>query len=488
MEKTLKINLEEKHSISPYLYMQFMEPLGVCDTSVDAAWNFKQDKWHDKVIDKTKELAPTMLRYGGCFASYYHWKEAVGPQSQRVPMYNYVWGGYYQNQVGTHEFIDFCRQVGAEPLLQVNMQGEGLSFYNKPWKDGSIRAGTVEEAAEWVDYCNNPDNALRISHGVKDPYNVKFWQIGNETSYSIEGEIGFTGEQCADVTRKFARKMKETDPSIKTIGWGDIIMNWQNPDHKDDTWCEKMSKVDEVDMIAFHHHANSGLPDSPLSGNDFRKDWENTWKHFMHSHKSLEATIARMRAGRGDKRLAMTEGHFTFPGKNRGSALMTWAAGVAYARWHNVIMRNSDVLDIATLADFCGNIWQSNALMIPTPIHAGQCYLMPVAEVMALYGRHQGQKAVDVVCDGAVDVVASRTGNKIFLHLANTDMNAPQQLKLDLGGAKAAGIVMEAINAHADDEITPINLDVFKSETTTVEGDTIVLQPCAVAAVEITLA
>ena len=66
---TLKIDKNEKHTISPYLYMQFMEPLGTCDSSVDAAWDFAEEKWYDKVIDKTRELAPTMIRFGGCFAS-----------------------------------------------------------------------------------------------------------------------------------------------------------------------------------------------------------------------------------------------------------------------------------------------------------------------------------------------------------------------------------------------------------------------------------
>ena len=42
---TLKIDLQKKHRISPYLYMQFMEPLGVADASVDAAWDFLEHKW-----------------------------------------------------------------------------------------------------------------------------------------------------------------------------------------------------------------------------------------------------------------------------------------------------------------------------------------------------------------------------------------------------------------------------------------------------------
>ena len=68
---------------------------------------------------------------------------------------------------------------------------------------------------------------------------------------------------------------------------------------------------------------------------------------------------------------------------------------MAYARCHNVIHRHSDVLDIATLADFCGNIWSSNALMIPTPIHSGECYLMPVGAIMALgYSMQEAKRAL----------------------------------------------------------------------------------------------
>ena len=121
-----------------------------------------------------------MIRFGGCFASYYHWKEAVGPMEKRVPMVNYCWDGLYSNHVGTHELIDFCRQINADPLIVVNMESDGRQHWAHP-KPGVDRCGSAEEAAEWVDYCNNPDNALRKSHGHNDPYNVKFWQIGNET-------------------------------------------------------------------------------------------------------------------------------------------------------------------------------------------------------------------------------------------------------------------------------------------------------------------
>ena len=128
----LHIDPREQHKISPYLYMQFMEPLGVCDSSVDAAWDFVEDRWNDNLIETVRRLAPTMVRFGGCFASYYHWREAVGPMRERIPMINYCWGGMHANHVGTHEVVDFCHRVGAEPLMVVNMESDGRYGLSKP--------------------------------------------------------------------------------------------------------------------------------------------------------------------------------------------------------------------------------------------------------------------------------------------------------------------------------------------------------------------
>ena len=164
---TIKVGTEKRHEISPYLYMQFMEPLGVCDAAVDTAWDLWENEWYPGVIEKVRELGPTMVRFGGCFASYYHWREAVGPRKERIPMINHCWGGIYHNQIGTHEVIDFCRKVDAEPLIVVNMESEGLLFWQEP-KNDICRKGTAEEAADWVSYCNDPDDPLRRAHGQRD--------------------------------------------------------------------------------------------------------------------------------------------------------------------------------------------------------------------------------------------------------------------------------------------------------------------------------
>ena len=66
----LTVDIQPKFSLSPYLYMQFMEPLGTTDGSVEAAWNFLRDEWREDLIEVTKELAPTLIRWGGCYSSY----------------------------------------------------------------------------------------------------------------------------------------------------------------------------------------------------------------------------------------------------------------------------------------------------------------------------------------------------------------------------------------------------------------------------------
>src|SRR5471030_3319834 len=113
----IQIDPTPTFKLSPYLYMQFMEPLGTTDGSVAAAWDHQRNVWRKDVVDAANELNPTMMRWGGCLSSFYRWKEAVGPRAQRTPMLNVLWGGTESNQVGTDEFLDFCSQTRAEPLL-----------------------------------------------------------------------------------------------------------------------------------------------------------------------------------------------------------------------------------------------------------------------------------------------------------------------------------------------------------------------------------
>ncbi len=477
----IQIDLKPKHTISPYLFMQFAEPLGTADSSVDAGWDYLENQWHPKLISKIRELGPGMIRWGGCFASYYHWREAVGPREKRVPMHNLCWDGIYSNQVGTAEFVQLCRLVNAEPLMVVNMESDGRMHWAYP-KPGMDRLGTASEAADWVQYANDPDDALRICHGAMEPYKIRWWQIGNETSYD---KFGFDCETAAQKTLEFGRAMHAADPDIHLLAWGDS------------GWAPRMCEVagEEISHIAFHHHFNSGLPDSPLLGTEYRKDPDLTWEHMMHTYKSLEAMIAKMReqVAPYGKRLAMTEGHYSLRGRNRCEVLSSWGAGVSYARCLAVIEKAADILDIATLADFFGNRWQVNALMLPTPIRDGNAYLQPVGEVMKLFSHHIGSHALDCTVhdnDGApVDAVSSisEDGKTVYLHLVNTNRTASREIVLDIPGQTITAVKAFEISHDSAEEITQLTPELFWPEEKTVSGTAYSLPAAGVAALEIKL-
>ncbi len=422
----LAVDPAPRFELSPYLYMQFMEPLGVTDSSVDAAWDFLAGCWRPDVVEITKVLAPALIRWGGCFCSYYRWREGVGPREKRPPMVNLLWGGVYHNQVGTVEFADFCRQVGAEALVVVNFQSDG----RKAWAvlpSGEVRSGDAAEAAAWVDYSNNPDNAERKRHGRAEPLDIKLWQIGNETSYDPDG---FSCETAARKTVEFARAMRKADSRIRLIGWGE------------GDWAARMCEIagGELDYIAFHNGFGAGGEGSPLRGIEYRKDPDRTWEYLLRACEAQAAKIKDMRARVAPygKPIALTECHFVLSGRNRNEVLSTWAAGVAYAAVMHVHERNGDVLKVATLADFCGTRWQNNAIMIPVP--GGRSFMMPVAMVASLYRRHTGAKAVTVTrAPDGLDVTASRTGDKVFLHVVNTRRTRSVTARFAVDGMAIAG-------------------------------------------------
>jgi len=425
--------------LSPYLFMQFMEPLGATDGSVEAAWDHPRDDWREDVVAITRELGPTMMRWGGIFADFYRWREGVGPRESRPPMLNLLWGGIESNQVGTNEFVDFCRRVGAEPLICVNFESDGRRQYMAV--RGHVRTADANEAAAWVAYAA--------------PLGVRHWQIGNETSYDRNG---FDLETAARKTVEFAKAMRAADPAIQLIAWGDS------------GWAPRMAEIagEHVQYLAFHHMFDPDDPRRPvLRGELYRRDPDATWAQLMAAWQPADAKIRSVRDTLGARKipLAMTECHFVIPGRDRGDVVASWAAGVSYARILNTHQRHGDVLRIATAADFCGTRWQNNAVIIPTPKGNNRAYLQPVARVMQLYRHHIGSHAIKVTgAPDGLDVVASRRDNTVYLQVANTQRTRSITAAIRMAGATIkSGRVFE-IAADPSVEVSYLNAaDVMKT-------------------------
>ena len=120
------------------------------------------------VIDLVKPLNLGLVRYpGGNFVSGYKWEDTIGPKENRPTRLELAWGTIETNQFGLHEFVAWCRKIGAEPYLAVNLGTRG-----------------PEEARNLVEYCNHPGGTywsdLRRKNGAEEPFNIKYWGLGNE--------------------------------------------------------------------------------------------------------------------------------------------------------------------------------------------------------------------------------------------------------------------------------------------------------------------
>lgn len=486
----ISIKKNRKHKISPYLFMQFAEPLGCADSSIDAAWDWLNERWHPGAVDMIKQLAPPMIRWGGCFSSYYHWYEAVGPQHERVPMLNLCWDGIYANMVGTCELAELVKKIKSELLFCVNFESDGRKRWAEP-KTGMNRSGNAEEAADWVRYCNDPDHQLRKSHGYCEPFNIRYWQVGNETSYD---PTGFSADENAALAPKFIKKMREADPSLKFIVWGDgLNAAWRERYSRGDTcdWAEKVceSVADSSCMVAFHNHFGDTADYQILEGMNYRKDADLTWEKTLQASVDFENRIKYMRNSVApyEAKLAITEAHFCIKGRHRGDYLSSWYAGVAYARCVNVLQRHADAVEIATLADFVGTRWQNNAIMLPSPWNNGGApYFLPAGTIMKLMSQHIGEFAIDadVDTDAEIDAQASCSENKGYLHLVNLNRTRAQKIKLQMGTEPIVPTKILEISVDPSEEICCISPDLFQPKIVPVYGAEYNLPAAAVAVLE----
>lgn len=193
-------------TVSPFIYSHFTEELGA--VIYDGIWVGEKSKIANThgirtaLVDKMRQIKAPAVRWpGGCFADSYDWRDGVGPRDKR-PRRTDFWvddpdskgtaplgpGNFDPNQFGTDDFVRFCGLAGAEPYLAANVR--------------SLPAYVFDQ---WVEYCNSPAGSttyadVRAASGSREPYNVKYWGVGNE-SWGCGGT--FTPEEYAAEYRRY---------------------------------------------------------------------------------------------------------------------------------------------------------------------------------------------------------------------------------------------------------------------------------------------
>ena len=195
----------------------FVEHLGRCiygglyeeDSPLADERGFRTD-----VLRLLRELRLGVLRWpGGNFVSNYHWTDGIGPKDARPRRPELAWGGEEPNTFGTDEFLAYCAELGTEPYICLNMG-----------------TGTLAEALAWVEYCNSARNtdwaAKRRSNGRDEPYQVRYWGLGNEM-YG-EWQVGMmTADEYVREATRWARAIRMLDPEARLVACGETgLTEW----------------------------------------------------------------------------------------------------------------------------------------------------------------------------------------------------------------------------------------------------------------------
>lgn len=199
-------------------------------------WHGRPNGMRPDLAQRLADTKPTFLRFpGGCFVegtgSYdnaFQWKKTLGPIENRPGHQNINWGYRSSDGLGFDEYLQFCEDLGADPMFVVNV---GLGHgYTIPMEAVDT---LVQNTLDAIEYANGDAStywgARRIANGHAAPYGIKFIEIGNE-NYQAN-----TNEQSQDYAEryyKFYKAIKEHYPDIITIGnveaWGTDNPSWRN--------------------------------------------------------------------------------------------------------------------------------------------------------------------------------------------------------------------------------------------------------------------
>ena len=426
--------------INPNIYGHFAEHLGHCiyggfyvgDTSNIPNTNGVRND----IVDALKKLKIPNLRWpGGCFADTYHWKDGIGPKDKRPTMVNKWWGGVTEdNSFGTHDFLNMCELLGAEPYLS-----------------GNVGSGTVQELADWVQYTNfagkSPMSDLRKQNGRTEPWKVKLWGIGNE-AWGCGGNM--KPEYYADEYRKYATFISDWE---NTGGLMRIASGASDADYH---WTETLMKNIPLDMlggIAMHHYSVIEW-NHKGSATDYS---ELQYFQTMQSACSMDSLVINHSAilDKYDpkKRVALVVDEWggwydvekgTNPGflYQQNTMRDAMIAGVTL----NVFNNHADRVRMANLAQ-CINVLQAVILT-----DKEKMILTPTYHVMEMYNVHQGAtliplavKSNDYVFNGkklkAVTASASKDKNgATHISLVNIDASKAQTITVDLATLSAKAV------------------------------------------------
>lgn len=427
-----------KTKINKNIYGHFAEHLGNCiyngiyvgDTNklIPNTAGVRND-----IIEAFKKLKVPLLRWpGGCFADTYQWKDGVGPKNKRPSIVNRWWGGVTEdNSFGTHDFLNMCELIGADPYLAAN-----------------VGSGTVQNLIDWTQYVNAAPNASpmskwRVENGREKPWNVKYWGIGNE-AWGCGGNM--RPEYYANIYRQYTTFMSD----------------WSNGDHifriasgaSDDNyeWTEVLMRdipLNMLDGLAMHHYSVINWNKKSSATGFTEEEYFATMKEALKMEEMVTRHSTVMDKYDPAKKVALVVDEWggwydVEPGTNPGFLFQqntirdAMIAGVTL----NIFNNHCDRVRMANLAQTV------NVLQAVILTNKEKMILTPTYHVLEMYNVHQDATMLPLSLTTndytlgnnklpAVSASASRDKDGItHISLVNIDPKKVQEINIDIRGAK----------------------------------------------------
>ena len=368
-------------------------------------------------VRMAKEMHTPLVRFGGNFTSGYHWKNGIGPQDKRVSMLNIAWGIPEYNTFGTDEFLNFCKLIGAEPQIAVN-----------------LGSGTPDEAADWVKYVDEHIN----KSGLR-------WELGNELWGTWN--LGWpTLEQLPSRTREASEAIRKVDSTAKLIATG------QDPDaYQQWNAAQLTNRPETFDYLSTHFVVTTDATVIRNPSADFLAlaTFALPVELGRRLHK-MQDQINETPAFANKAHIAFTEWLYVAH-RNDAPRFTNMAGAIGAAAFFNMLMRNADIVpisDMTGIMEFAG-IWKERSQVYAAPAYyAFKMYAsadastpVSVESNSGSYSVHNGISRLPEIADVPyLDVVAAKnsTGDTLTLFVVNRHLTQDFETEIELRGFTAA--------------------------------------------------
>lgn len=395
--------------VRPELHGHFAEHLGTC--IYGGLWVGKGSRIPNinghrrQAVEWLRALGIPVLRWpGGCFADDYHWRDGIGPADKRPKRVNIHWGHYTEdNSFGTHEFIELCRLIGAEPYIA-----------------GNVGSGTPQEMRDWVEYCNYPSGSTlseeRAANGSPQPFRVRYWGVGNE-NWGCGGNM--TPEEYAAHYRRFAtylRDFGDTRLFLIACGPGGHNLDWTR------RFMESMPRRTRIHGYAMHYYSNGRDPATKFTVENLRgqlSTFAALEKAILEQRELLDKYDKERRIGLLIDEWGVWDRMVPEEEKRYGRLFqqIPMRAAVAAALGLNVFHRQADKLVMGNLAQTVNVL---HALLLAD---GDRCIRTTTYYAFELLKPHRGATAVRAqaqeVSPLGLSVSASRQADRLVVTLVN---------------------------------------------------------------------